>query len=147
MSHKQFMNIFTLWRVREYRAEQKALPPLILPSWSTLAVCCATCFTYFISNWILFILCGWSGLLACTSVHLVFAWCSRKPEEGIWSLGTGVTEGFEAPYQCWELNLGSLEEQPLNHLYSPFILVFKRFIFSFPLSLHFILLALCFKVS
>lgn len=29
------------------------------------------------------------------------------------SSGTGVTDGYESPYGCWEWNLGPLEEQPV----------------------------------
>jgi hypothetical protein len=32
--------------------------------------------------------------------------------EGVGSLGTGVTDSYELPCGCWELNLGPLEEQP-----------------------------------
>jgi hypothetical protein len=27
--------------------------------------------------------------------------------------GAGITDGCEVPYKCWELNLGSLKEQPV----------------------------------
>ena len=37
----------------------------------------------------------------------------QRPEEGIRSLGTGVTGGCELPCGCWELNPGPLEEQPV----------------------------------
>lgn len=39
--------------------------------------------------------------------------------EGIRSPGTGVTDRCEMPCGWWEFNLGSLEEQPLSHLFSP----------------------------
>ena len=37
----------------------------------------------------------------------------QKPEEDIRFPGTGVTGGFEPPCWCWELNLGTLKEQPV----------------------------------
>lgn len=56
-------------------------------------------------------------------VHHVYAWCTRRPEEGIKSLETGVTNGCQPPEGCWEPNPGPLQEQPallgLNHLSSP----------------------------
>lgn len=33
------------------------------------------------------------------------------PEEGVRSLGPGVTDSHRPPCRCWELNLGPLEEQ------------------------------------
>ena len=44
-------------------------------------------------------------------MQLVSAWFSGHPEEGIESPGTGVIDGCELPYGCWESNPGSLEEQ------------------------------------
>lgn len=42
------------------------------------------------------------------SVYQVHAWClQRRPEE---FPGTGVTDGFEPSCECWELNVGHLEE-------------------------------------
>lgn len=35
------------------------------------------------------------------------------PKEGVRSPETRVTNCCEPPYRCWELNLGTLEEQPL----------------------------------
>lgn len=57
-----------------------------------------------------------------TSFKMYFIWFYRcfttcvpavqkRPKEGIWSTGTGVTDGSVPPYECWESNLGSLEEQ------------------------------------
>ena len=36
-----------------------------------------------------------------------------EAEEGVGSPGTGVTDGYEPPYGCWELNQDLLEEQPV----------------------------------
>lgn len=36
--------------------------------------------------------------------------CSLSPEKGIISREAGVTDGCE-PQECWELNLGPVEEQ------------------------------------
>lgn len=38
-------------------------------------------------------------------------WCPRKSKEGISSPETGVVGGHELTYGCWELSLGSLQEQ------------------------------------
>ena len=51
------------------------------------------------------------ALPACMYVYHVCAWCLWRPEEGIRSPGTGVTDGCEPPYGYWESNLGPLEEQ------------------------------------
>jgi hypothetical protein len=32
------------------------------------------------------------------------AWCLQRPEEGIKFPGTGVTDGYEAPFRCREAN-------------------------------------------
>ena len=36
-----------------------------------------------------------------------------KPEEGVRVPETGVTDGYELPWECWELNPGPLQEQPV----------------------------------
>ncbi|EDL03328.1 mCG1026209, isoform CRA_a [Mus musculus] len=38
--------------------------------------------------------------------------CLSRPEEGVRSPGTGVTDRRELPYGCRELNLDPLEEPP-----------------------------------
>lgn len=38
--------------------------------------------------------------------------CRQRPEEGIGSTVTGVTNGYKLPSLGWELNLGPLYEQP-----------------------------------
>lgn len=37
----------------------------------------------------------------------------KQVEEGIWFFGNGVTDGYEPPYECWELNLDPLEKQQM----------------------------------
>lgn len=37
--------------------------------------------------------------------------CLRWPEEGIGCTATGVTDDYDLPYGCWELNPHALEEQ------------------------------------
>lgn len=37
-----------------------------------------------------------------------FTW---KPEQGTWSPGTGVINGWKPSWVCWELNSDPLEEQ------------------------------------
>ena len=55
----------------------------------------------------------------CTSVCLhvsqcvICIHCPRSPEEGIMSLGTGVTTGCGPPRGCWESNPGPLDGQPV----------------------------------
>jgi hypothetical protein len=44
------------------------------------------------------------------NAYYVCTWCSKKPEEGIRSLGTGVTDEYELVFGCWELNLVLLKE-------------------------------------
>lgn len=39
------------------------------------------------------------------------SWCHQRPEEGIKSLGTRVTNFYELPCGYWEPNLGPLNEQ------------------------------------
>jgi hypothetical protein len=50
-------------------------------------------------------------LSACLSLYYMYTYCLWKPEEGIGSSRTGVTDGYELPCGSWELNPGSLEEQ------------------------------------
>ena len=45
--------------------------------------------------------------------------CMQRPEEGIRSLGTGVTDGCELPCGCWEWNPGPLQEQQLYLIPKP----------------------------
>jgi hypothetical protein len=51
-----------------------------------------------------------------------------EAREGIWSFGTGVTDGCEPPCECWELNLSLLDEQPVLLTTEPSLqlLVFKQ---------------------
>lgn len=51
-------------------------------------------------------------LLECRSGHYFHAWCLQTIR-GIRSHWMGGTDGDEVPCECWELNLGSLEEQPV----------------------------------
>lgn len=37
--------------------------------------------------------------------------CPQRSEEGVRCLGAGVTDDYELPSACWELNMGLLEEQ------------------------------------
>lgn len=96
-----------------------------------------------------------SVLPSYMSVHHVYTWCSRRPEEGIGSLGTGVTDGWEPPRGHWEVNLHRLEEQPVIALnrrtispapwnrrsktrprccHSPFVLSLVRMVLNVPWS-------------
>lgn len=47
-------------------------------------------------------------LTAWMSVYHKYTWC---PEESVGPSETGVTDGYETPCECWELNLGPLEKQ------------------------------------
>lgn len=50
---------------------------------------------------------------ACMTVHHIFAWFLRRPEEGIGSPETQVREGCQLPCEGWESTLGLLEAQPV----------------------------------
>lgn len=39
------------------------------------------------------------------------AWCPQRSKHDVGLPGTEVTKGCELPYGCWEVNLGSLQEQ------------------------------------
>lgn len=43
--------------------------------------------------------------------HTVCVRCSRRAEEGTGSPGSGVSDGCELPWCCWEPNLGLLKGQ------------------------------------
>lgn len=45
-----------------------------------------------------------------STLHVCYA---HRGQGGIRSLGTGVTDGCKPPHECWKLNPGSLEEQPV----------------------------------
>lgn len=47
------------------------------------------------------------------SVDYIQAQCSQRPEEDTRPPGTKVTNGFEPPYEYWQLNLGPLPKQPV----------------------------------
>lgn len=49
--------------------------------------------------WVLF-------LYVCICVP--HAWCPRRPKKDVKPPGIGVTDNFESPHRCWELNLGPL---------------------------------------
>ena len=53
-----------------------------------------------------------SVLPGCLSMHHLCARCSWRPEEGVRSPRSGVTNGCEAPCGCRELNSCLLEGQP-----------------------------------
>jgi hypothetical protein len=62
-----------------------------------------------------FILYVWVFCMHACLYHMR-AWCWQRPQEGVGSSGTEVTDGCESPCGCWELNPGPLEKQPvLNH--------------------------------
>jgi hypothetical protein len=48
-------------------------------------------------------------LPAYMSMNYVHVRCPQRPEKSIISLGTGITDSCELP---WELNSGPLKEQP-----------------------------------
>lgn len=69
-------------------------------------------------------LCVWMfGLHIC-----LFTICMQKPTEvrrGMRSAGTGVTNGCEPQYGCWESSPGSLEEQLVLLTLEPFLQLHK----------------------
>jgi hypothetical protein len=47
-------------------------------------------------------------------VHLVCTWCLRRPEEDVKSPGaSSVKSHYEPVCECWELNSGLVEGQPV----------------------------------
>lgn len=52
----------------------------------------------------------------CISMHHVHASCSMRPEEGVRSPGTWITDSCEVPGRWWELNLGFLQKRPCSLL-------------------------------
>lgn len=50
-------------------------------------------------------------LHACMFVYHLYDWCLRRKEEGVGSPGNGVPDGLGTLCGCWEMNLGSLQEQ------------------------------------
>ena len=78
------------------------------------------------------------------AMHHMYAWYPGKPEEDVVSLGTAVTDSCEL--SCWDLNLGSLEEQPVLLITVLFLqppnslkLCFCLIGFGFPASLFCVL--------
>jgi hypothetical protein len=59
----------------------------------------------------IFLMCM-SALPTCIYVHVHIS-CTQGSEEGIRTLGTGVTDGCELPGWCWDLNSGPLQEQEM----------------------------------
>ena len=53
----------------------------------------------------------YENLLALTRMHHMHAMHPGRSKKGVRSPGAGVTGGCESPCECWELNLGSLQEQ------------------------------------
>lgn len=43
--------------------------------------------------------------------HCMNIWDLLRPEEGVESVGTGITDSCEPSCGCWGLNTGSLQEQ------------------------------------
>jgi len=68
-------------------------------------------------------------LPTCLYVHHTGTCYLQRSEEGIRSPGTGVTDVYELPYWCWELNLGLLLKQHVlltaDPSLLPHILLFK----------------------
>lgn len=58
-------------------------------------------------------------LPTCMSMQHMCVLCPQRPEEGVGSSGTGVTDGCVEPKcVCWNSNANPLEEQPvflMNH--------------------------------
>ncbi|EGV91294.1 hypothetical protein I79_026061 [Cricetulus griseus] len=46
-------------------------------------------------------------------MHYLCVWCQQRSEEGIRSPGPGVIDGCDLSSECWEPNLGPLQEQPV----------------------------------
>lgn len=67
----------------------------------------------------------------CLSEYHLNSWCPQRPEEGITSSQTGVTNSWELPCVGQELNSGSPEEKPLLQITEPLPLQHKDCIFIF----------------
>lgn len=46
-------------------------------------------------------------------IYMCVFMCLQRPEKGVRSLGSGVTDGCEQPCGLWELNRGPLQEQAM----------------------------------
>lgn len=53
------------------------------------------------------------------AAYPTYTWHPQRPEEGVESAGSRITDGRELPYGCWELNLSCLEGEPSALLLSP----------------------------
>lgn len=49
----------------------------------------------------------------CFACMNVCAWYPQRPEEGARSPEMGITDTWDPPSECWELNLGPLQEQQM----------------------------------
>lgn len=47
----------------------------------------------------------------CVCMYSECLQCRQKPEKGVESPGTGVTDDYEAPLGCWGLKPGPLQDQ------------------------------------
>jgi hypothetical protein len=66
-------------------------------------------------------------LLECTMYVLyVCALRPRRPEEGVGSSGTGITEACELPCKSWESKPGPPEEEPVLLAHEPFLQPYMR---------------------
>ena len=52
-------------------------------------------------------------LSACIFVCHMYDWFLLRSDEGIRCPGTGLRGGCVPPYDCWELKLGPLQDQPV----------------------------------
>lgn len=79
-----------------------------------------------------------SGLPTCMSVCSMHAWYLQISEGGLRSPGTGVTEGCDLPWGCWEATPGLLQEQALlisQPSFQPLIFLLYLLIFKLILSI------------
>lgn len=47
----------------------------------------------------------------CLNVNAFVPHVFLVSSEGVWASGTGVSDGFEQPYRCWELHMDPKQEQ------------------------------------
>lgn len=64
---------------------------------------------------------------ACMSMYHIHAWHLCWAEQGIRSLGTGITDSCELWRRYWEWKPGPMAEQPLRLLLQPWRFIFIRF--------------------
>lgn len=61
------------------------------------------------------------------SVYHIYAWCPRRPKEGLRTHGPGVTDSYDLSCGCWKSNPGPVDEEPVLLTAEPSLLWFPFF--------------------